>query len=61
MAVQADQFVVDNGGGTAVYPLVFENGQLKLALANIGTVLAGTINFGNGRVIIDQNGIVVTA
>ncbi|MQX97656.1 phage tail protein, partial [Sinorhizobium medicae] len=36
MAVQADQFLVTSGNNRH-YPLVFENGELKLAVANIGT------------------------
>lgn len=53
MAVQADQFVVDNGGGTSVYPLVFEGGALKLQVANIGTVNAGLITSPNGKMQIN--------
>lgn len=53
MAVQADQFVVDNGGGTSVYPLVFEGGVLKLQVANIGTVNAGVITSPNGKMTIN--------
>jgi hypothetical protein len=53
MAVQADQFVVDNGGGTSVYPLVFEGGILKLQVANIGTVNAGLITSPNGKMQIN--------
>jgi hypothetical protein len=59
-AVLADQFVVTNGVN-GFLPMVFENGELKLQIANIGTVTAGQIIFGNGRVVIDQNGIVVSS
>ncbi|OWK26581.1 hypothetical protein AJ87_05870 [Rhizobium yanglingense] len=57
-AVLADQFVVTDGSTTTL-PMVFENGQLKLAIANIGTVTAGVISFGGGKVVINANGITV--
>lgn len=55
MAVQANQFVVDNGGGTSVFPLVFEDGVLRLQVANIGTVNAGVITSPNGKMTININ------
>lgn len=60
VAFFADRFriVAPNGEG-AQGVFEFDENGLKLAVANIGTVLAGSINFGNGRVIIDKNGILV--
>ncbi|WP_323131023.1 phage tail tip fiber protein [Sinorhizobium medicae] len=54
MAVQADQFLVTSGNSRH-YPLVFENGELKLAVANIGTVNAGLLQSLNGKMKIDLN------
>ncbi|MDE3830245.1 phage tail protein [Sinorhizobium meliloti] len=54
MAVQADQFLVTSGNNRH-YPLVFENGELKLAIANIGTVNAGLLQSLNGKMTIDLN------
>ncbi|RVJ69759.1 phage tail tip fiber protein [Sinorhizobium meliloti] len=54
MAVQADQFLVTSGKNRH-YPLVFENGELKLAIANIGTVNAGLLQSLNGKMKIDLN------
>ncbi|RVH87570.1 phage tail protein [Sinorhizobium meliloti] len=54
MAVQADQFLVTSGNSRH-YPLVFENGELKLAIANIGTVNAGLLQSLNGKMKIDLN------
>ncbi|RVL02496.1 phage tail protein [Sinorhizobium meliloti] len=54
MAVQADQFLVTSGNNRH-YPLVFENGELKLAIANIGTVNAGLLQSLNGKMKIDLN------
>ncbi|MDX0518672.1 phage tail protein [Sinorhizobium medicae] len=54
MAVQADQFLVTSGNSHH-YPLVFENGELKLAVANIGTVNAGLLQSLNGKMKIDLN------
>lgn len=51
-AVMADQFVVTNGA-TSSLPMVFENGVLKLQIANIGLVTAGRIQSTNGKMIID--------
>jgi hypothetical protein len=60
--LRADQILmISNDDQDIQQPFVFEDGELTLAVANIGTVLAGTINFGNGRVIIDENGILVTS
>jgi hypothetical protein len=58
--VDAQRFAIISGANRAL-PFVFEDGVAKLAVAHIQTILSGTINFGNGRVIIDANGIVVTA
>lgn len=58
--VLADQFVVSNGTD-GFLPMVFENGELKLQIANIGSVRTADINLGNGRVIINANGIVVSS
>lgn len=52
--IKADQFVVTDGSNTA-FPLVFESGVLKLALANIGAVTAGTLTSSNGKVLLDLN------
>ncbi|WP_322884903.1 phage tail protein [Sinorhizobium medicae] len=54
MAVQADQFLVTSGNSRH-YPLVFEDGELKLAVANIGTVNAGLLQSLNGKMKIDLN------
>ncbi|MGZ2472590.1 hypothetical protein ACVI1N_000881 [Sinorhizobium medicae] len=54
MAVQADQFLVTSGNSRH-YPLVFENGVLKLAVADIGTVNAGLLQSLNGKMKIDLN------
>ncbi|RVL26315.1 phage tail tip fiber protein, partial [Sinorhizobium meliloti] len=54
MAVQADQFLVFSGNNRH-YPMVFENGELKLAIANIGTVNAGLLQSLNGKMKIDLN------
>ncbi|WP_322883187.1 DUF1983 domain-containing protein [Sinorhizobium medicae] len=54
MAVQADQFLVTSGNNRH-YPLVFENGVLKLAVADIGTVNAGLLQSLNGKMKIDLN------
>lgn len=60
--LKADQILmISNDDTNAEQPFVFEDGELSLNVANIGTVFAGTINFGNGRVIIDGNGILVTS
>lgn len=53
-AVAADQFVVTNGVAGAL-PLVFENGELKLQVANIGTVRTGLLEANNGKLIINLN------
>ncbi|CAD7023124.1 hypothetical protein REJC140_00101 [Pseudorhizobium endolithicum] len=53
-AVMADQFVVTNGA-TSTLPMVFENGVLKLQIANIGTVTAGLIQSTNGKMVINLN------
>jgi len=54
MAVQADQFLVTSGNSRQ-YPMVFENGELKLAIANIGTVNAGLLQSLNGKMKINLN------
>lgn len=54
MAVQADQFLVTSGNNRH-YPLVYENGVLKLAVADIGTVNAGLLQSLNGKMKINLN------
>ncbi len=51
----ADRWVVSDGTNRT-YPVVYEGGVLKLNIADIGTVYAGTINFGGGKVIINADG-----
>ena len=58
--VTAQRFAVIDGAGSSLYPFVYEDGVLKLAVAHIQTLLSGTINFGNGRVIINSSGITVS-
>ncbi|WP_052182722.1 phage tail protein [Rhizobium sp. YS-1r] len=50
-----------SSGAAPINPLVYSGGRWRSEAQDIGTVYAGTINFGNGRVIIDENGIVVTS
>jgi hypothetical protein len=50
--VEADQFIVVNGGDTA-QPLIFEGSTLKLQVANIGTVFAGRMQRPDGTMVID--------
>ena len=52
-AVKADQFVVWNGGANALLPIVIENGELKLNIANIGLVRSARMELGGGKLIID--------
>lgn len=52
--VEADQFIVVNGGDTA-QPLIFEGGVLKLQVANIGLVRAGRMESADSKFIIDLN------
>lgn len=47
----ADQLVLTNGTGTAL-PFVYDAGGLRLAVANIGTVTAGTIRSPDGKFVI---------
>jgi hypothetical protein len=54
MAVQVDQFLVFSGNSGHL-PFAFENGELKLAIANIGTVNAGLLQSLNGKMKIDLN------
>ncbi len=54
MAVQADQFVVSSGNDRH-YPMVFQNGELVLAIANIGTVNSGRLLALNGKMDINLN------
>lgn len=54
MAIQVDQFLVFSGNSGHL-PFVFENGELKLAVANIGTVNAGLLQSLNGKMKIDLN------
>ncbi|WP_440410607.1 phage tail protein [Neorhizobium petrolearium] len=60
IAFEADQFLVV-AGGNLNNPFVVDGNAIRMNVANIGTVNAGVINFGNGKVIIDENGFVVTA
>lgn len=54
--VRADQFVVVSSDDEDVQkPLIFEDGQLKLQVANIGTVFAGRMQRPDGTMIIDLN------
>jgi hypothetical protein len=54
MAIQVDQFLVFSGN-SGHFPFVFENGELKLAIANIGTVNAGLLQSLNGKMKINLN------
>lgn len=47
----ADQFVITDGSANGL-PFVYEGGVLKLALANIGTVTAGTIKSPDNKFVI---------
>ncbi|KQX55456.1 MULTISPECIES: phage tail tip fiber protein [unclassified Ensifer] len=49
-AVKADQFVVWNPGSSAFLPFVFENGELRLNVLNVGLIRAGRFLSPNGRV-----------
>lgn len=51
----ANQFIVTDGTATSI-PLVYEGGVLKLAVANIGTVTAGTIRSPNSKFIMTLAG-----
>jgi hypothetical protein len=46
--------VVTDGTDTGT-PLTFESGALKLLVANIGTVTAGTLQSADGKVVFDLN------
>lgn len=56
-AVMADRFVVINPGdlNNSFLPLVYENGELKLQIANIGLVRAGRMLSQNEKVDFDLN------
>lgn len=56
-AVMADRFVVLNPGNlnSNFLPLVFEGGELKLQIANIGLVRSGRLLSQNGKVDFDLN------
>ncbi len=54
-AVKADQFVIWNGGSNAFLPIVIENGELKLNIANVGLVRAGRMQSQNGKVDFNLN------
>lgn len=56
--IDAQRFAVISGSDKTS-PFVFENGEAKLAVANIGTVTAGIVAL--GKVRIDTNGIVVSS
>jgi len=53
-AVMADQFVVTDGSNSTL-PMIFENGVLKLQIADIGTVTAGVLQSTNGKMVINLN------
>ncbi|MBD9621896.1 phage tail protein [Ensifer sp. ENS06] len=57
-ATITDQWVVSDGT-TRNYPMVYEGGVLKLNIADIGTVYAGTMSLGGGKVIVNANGFEV--
>jgi len=51
---------IDSGNpDNKVHAIVFEDGVAKLAVADIGTVLAADINLANGKVRINETGITV--
>jgi len=52
---KVDQFIVSDGANSQTFPMVFEGGVLKLALANIGAITAGTLTSSNGKVLLDLN------
>ena len=54
-AVVADRFIVTDPGNSSnkFLPMVFENGALKLQIANIGTVTAGYLTGPSGKFVID--------
>lgn len=54
MAIQVDQFLVFSGN-SGHFPFAFENGVMKLAIADIGTVNAGLLQSLNGKMKIDLN------
>ncbi|MEI2299346.1 phage tail tip fiber protein [Ensifer sp. MJa1] len=54
-AVKADQFVVWNGGSNAFLPIVIENGELKLNIANIGLIRAGRMLSPDGKTDFNLN------
>ncbi|ATE84665.1 tail fiber protein J [Sinorhizobium phage phi2LM21] len=54
-AVKADQFVIWNGGSNAFLPIVIENGELKLNIANIGLVRSGRLLAQNNKMDINLN------
>lgn len=51
--VAADRFVVTDSTGTSKQPMVYTNGELTLALANIGEVTAGLIRSRDNKFVID--------
>lgn len=54
-AVKADQFVVWNGGSNAFLPIVIENGELKLNIANVGLIRSGRLLSQNNKVDFNLN------
>ncbi|MBD9651990.1 DUF1983 domain-containing protein [Ensifer sp. ENS09] len=54
-AVKADQFVIWNPGSPAFLPIVIENGELKLNIANIGLIRSGRLLSQNGKMDINLN------
>lgn len=55
IVVLSDVFAVSDGTNTNL-PLVYEGGVLKLAIADIGTVTAGTIQSGSGKMVLNLSG-----
>lgn len=61
IALDAQRIVfVDSSDPTNTTPaIVFEDGEAKIAVGNIGDVYAANINLGEGKVLINENGITV--
>ncbi|WP_461668022.1 phage tail protein, partial [Paenochrobactrum sp. BZR 201-1] len=51
--VAADRFVVTDSTGTSKQPMVYTEGELTLAIANIGEVTAGIIRSADNKFVID--------
>ncbi|MBP1844751.1 hypothetical protein J2046_003018 [Rhizobium petrolearium] len=50
-----------SSGAAPINPLVYDSGRWRLNVLDVGHIEAGDIDFGNGKVIIDENGIVVSS